>query len=233
MVNFYHSLVPFRSAIAQFPVLKTSMRSCCFLLFVVVLVVFVVSVVFDTSLAMPRETESVDEPLKGVSSTVTPVDNITNRLLRVNIEAAGLLVMPAIDSVAVTKRWMPSIIQDIWVRLKMKILSIFHVKPENFKKMMQIDEKKYKQYYDRYFYQYYIKHLNAKLPEKYVDEIWNARLKYWLIKGLSVPQVADKLKGSKGIMAAGNTPSFDIIGRYNKMWGEEQVKLSSKQSGGG
>ncbi|RMX69690.1 hypothetical protein DD238_003518 [Peronospora effusa] len=182
---------------------------------------------------MPREIKSVDEPLKGVSSTVEPVDNITNRLLRVDLEAAGLLVMPAIDGVAGTKRWMPSIIQDIWVRLKMKVLGIFHVKPENFKKMMQIDEKKYKQYYDRYFYQYYIKHLNAKLPEKYVDEIWNARLKYWLIKGLSVPQVADKLKGSKGIMAAGNTPSFDIIGRYNKMWGEEQVKLSSKQSGGG
>ncbi|CAI5702386.1 unnamed protein product [Peronospora effusa] len=161
---------------------------------------------------MPREIKSVDEPLKGVSSTVEPVDNITN---------SGYEAMDAIDH----PRHLGSFEDEGF--------GIFHVKPENFKKMMQIDEKKYKQYYDRYFYQYYIKHLNAKLPEKYVDEIWNARLKYWLIKGLSVPQVADKLKGSKGIMAAGNTPSFDIIGRYNKMWGEEQVKLSSKQSGGG
>ncbi|EEY58696.1 secreted RxLR effector peptide protein, putative [Phytophthora infestans T30-4] len=116
------------------------------------------------------------------------------------------------------------------IRVKMKFWLFRGKTPEEVLKKLKVTntaDKNHK-YYSKYFFRYYVKYPGRQppnLPTRVADGIMQARLRDWLEKKLSPPQVFKEMGFTGTFASARGDPQFKFFKDYSKMWSNLQVRL--------
>ncbi|KAF1790349.1 hypothetical protein PC129_g16139 [Phytophthora cactorum] len=129
-----------------------------------------------------------------------------------------------------------SLLQDAALKAQLKVKLeawlALRFKPDQVLEMLQVTSTKDENYkkYSKYFYDFFVRYLDepmSHLHPQIIENIWQARLYYWLQTD-SPPQVFAKLGLTGSFASAKGQKNYDIFEEFYKRWAKKQLKESTR-----